>query len=110
PVEIRKPASCRCPETLEDGVLTLRGLVVDAELTVAADGRSANERQATIFNVSRSGDHDVQGRTRIWHSTIPANCGLTFDYGLQYTLFVRRNEDGTLETDQCLMRRAGPQE
>ena len=104
PVEIRKTPECRCPETLEDGALFLRGLVVDAEVTVAADGRSPNERQATIFTINPSADHDYKGRTRIWHTTKPESCGITFDYGLQYLLAVRRTEDGALETDECLMR------
>ena len=104
PPEVGKKPECRCPDTLEDGVLFLRGLVVDAEVTVAPDGRTPNERQATIFTINPSTDHDYKGRTRIWHTTKTESCGITFDYGLQYLLAVRRTEDGALETDECLMR------
>lgn len=104
PPDVRKEPECRCPETPQDGVLFLRGLVVDAEVTVAPDGRSPNERQATIFTINPSADHDYKGRTRIWHTTKTESCGVTFDYGLQYLLAARRTEDGALETDACLMR------
>lgn len=104
PPDVRKAPECRCPEAPEEAVLFLRGLVVDAEITVAPDGRSPNERQATIFTINPSADHDHKGRTRIWHTTKTESCGVTFDYGLQYLVAVRRTDDGDLETDECLMR------
>jgi len=104
PVDIRKAPECRCPEAPEEAVVFLRGLVVDAEITVAPDGRSPNERQATVFTINPSAEHDYKGRTRIWHTTRTESCGVTFDYGQQYVLPVRRTEDGALETDECLMR------
>lgn len=107
PVQIRKNPACTCAAEAEQDLLTLRGLVVDAEITLAPDGRSPNERQATIFDIKPNNDSDVEGRTRIWHSTKKSNCGLTFDYGLQYSLIVRRTEEGALETDACLMPEAG---
>ncbi len=104
PIQIRKAPECTCTDETPDGVLVLSGLVVDAELTLAEDGRSPNERQATIFDVSAANALNARGRTKIWHSTNPASCGLTFDYGLQYSVAVRRTENGALETDECLMR------
>lgn len=104
PPDVPKAPECRCPEAPEEAVVFLRGLVVDAEVTVAPDGRSPNERQATIFTITPSADHNYKGRTRIWHTTKTESCGITFDYGLQYLVAVRRTEDGALETDECLMR------
>ncbi len=104
PIEIRKAKVCTCPDEMDENLLMLRGLVVDAEVTLAPDGRSPNERQATIFDIKPNNKVDIEGRTRIWHSTNKSQCGLTFDYGLQYSLIVRRTEEGDLETDACLMR------
>ena len=90
--------------------LTVEGLVVDAEVLLGPDGRSALDRQATVFNVlpstrpDRAGD--VKGRTRIFHSTAERKCGVAFDYGKNYRVPVRRTEDGALETDFCLIQRA----
>ena len=103
PISIRKGPECTCPEEAGQEVLRLRGLVVDAEITLAPDGRSPNERQATIFDIKPNNQGDIEGRTRIWHSTKKSSCGLTFDYGLQYSLIVRRTEEDALETDACLM-------
>ncbi len=106
PVSIRKGPSCQCTDEIEDGVLTLIGIVVDAEITLAADGISANDRQATIFSINPSTANDYKGRTKIWHSSSKAQCGMTFNYGAKYKLTVRKTEDGALETDACLMRQA----
>ncbi len=94
--------TCQCPERREPGVIILEGLVVDAEVTLGPDGRSINDRQATIIDVVKSSD-DVKGRTRIWHTTSEESCGVTFDYGKTYIIPVRKTEDGALETDRCLM-------
>lgn len=106
PIQIRKTPECTCSDEIDDSALILQGLVVDAELRLGADGRSPDERQATIFDVKPANSLDIKGRTRIWHSTNSQQCGLTFDYGLQYSLAVRRTEDGAFETDACLMRSA----
>ncbi len=103
PIEIRRAPECTCPDEIDQDLLILRGLVVDAEITLAPDGRSPNERQATIFDIKPNNDFDIEGRTRIWHSTNESQCGLSFDYGLQYSLIVRRTEEGAIETDACLM-------
>jgi len=105
-ITIRKGSICQCPDEVEDGVLILIGLVVDAEITLAADGISVNDRQASIFNINPSSTNDYKGRTKIWHSSNKAQCGMTFNYGAKYTLTVRKTEDGALETDACLMGQA----
>lgn len=100
-------AACPCPKEPEPGVMTLRGLVVDAELTLGPDGRSANDRQATIFDITPGNPYGVSGRTRIYHSTDTNKCGVLFDYGSKYLLRVRKTENGEFETDKCLMLCAG---
>lgn len=84
--------------------ITLKGLVVDAEVTLSANRLSTNDRQTTIFDVTQASNNETSGRTRIWHSTLVGQCGVTFDYGRRYTLAVRKSETGQLETDECLMR------
>jgi hypothetical protein len=114
PIQIRKAPSCQCPETPEDGVLIIEGLVVDAEVTLAPGGLSVNDRQATIFNILTASEDGLKGRTKIWHSSNLAQCGVTFNYGAKYKLIVRRLKDddedsakqGVLETDACLMRQS----
>ncbi len=76
--------------------------MVDAEVTLSADGLSPADRQATIFNVTSSST-DIEGRTRIWHATKPSQCGVTFDYGKKYSVVARETAEG-FETDACLMR------
>lgn len=97
-------AKCTCPDETEAGVLILEGLVVDAELKLAADGRSPRPRQATIFDVSGENGKGVSGRTPVYHMTDKAACGVVFDYGKKYTLAVREDDAGEFETDACLMR------
>ncbi len=97
-------ATCTCSDARAPGIIILEGLIVDAEVTLAPDRLSINDRQATIMDVAKSND-DVKGRTRIWHTTSEKSCGVTFDYGRTYEVAVRRAEDGEFETDQCLMRR-----
>lgn len=90
--------------------LLLKGLVIDAEVTLGPDGRSANDRQATFFNVlsSREGAAraKVSGRTKVYHNSGAARCGVQFDYGKSYSVPVRKNEAGNFETDFCLMTSA----
>jgi len=100
-------SKCSCPAERVKGVIILEGVVVDAEMTLAADGLSPADRQATIFNIKRSSDHGMKGRTKIRHSTIRDQCGVSFDYGRKYKIAVQVIED-TIETDECLMRQAEP--
>ncbi|MEM8771823.1 MAG: hypothetical protein AAGD92_09275 [Pseudomonadota bacterium] len=101
PPQIRKPPekTCTCSGEAEPGLRQIEGFVVDAEVTLASDGRSANDRQATIFAPGSVGNAE---RIRVFHFTSAKNCGVTFDYGKKYTLTVRTLEDGALETDRCL--------
>ncbi len=97
--------TCTCTVAREPGLIILEGLIVDAEVTLAPDRISINDRQATIMDVAKSsdGDNDIQGRTRIWHTTSEKSCGVRFDYGRTYKVAVRTTEDGEFETDQCLI-------
>ncbi len=107
PVLRKVPATtCTCSAAREPGIIILEGLIVDAEVTLAPDRISINDRQATIMEVVKSTE-DIKGRTRIWHTTSEKSCGVTFDYGRTYEIAVRTTEDGEFETDQCLMRQAG---
>lgn len=99
---------CRCPEEVESDFLIIEGLVVDARVSLAPDGRSANDRQVTFFNVVRE-INEIEGRIPVWHSTDPAQCGVTFDYGKKYKVPVRKTIDDALETDQCLMKQLNEQ-
>ncbi len=104
PVLRNIPANtCTCADAREPGIIILEGLIVDAEVTLAPDRISINDRQATIMDVVKSTE-DIKGRTHIWHTTSEKSCGVTFDYGRTYKVAVRRAEDGEFETDQCLMR------
>ncbi len=97
---------CSCAKATAPDYL-LNGLVVDAELVLAADKRSAEDRQATIFNILSAMENgepiDINGRTKIFHGTNTNECGVRFDYGKQYMVYARKNEDGAYETDYCLM-------
>lgn len=104
PPKLRKAAQCACGDDAPTDYITLRGLVVDAEVTLAPSGRAVNDRQATIFDIVEASGGDAAGRTRVWHLTDPDRCGVAFDYGLSYTLAARRTDEGDLETDACLMR------
>lgn len=112
PPQLRRPPTpeCTCAEETQADYVTLEGLVVDAEVTLAPNGRSTNERQTTIFDVARASDSGVKGRTRVWHTTVAEDCGVAFDYGRRYTVAARRTETGDLETDECLMRSLAPSE
>lgn len=96
---------CVCTDEAPTDFIKLEGLVIDAEVTLASNGRSTNDRQATIFDVAHASKDDVKGRTKVWHSTLVGQCGVTFDYGRRYTLAARKSETGELETNECLMRK-----
>ncbi len=107
PPEVRQAPACVCPASRETPEVVFSGFVVDAEVTLGADRRSVEDRMATVFDVKSSNNGDVDGRTRLWHTTAPSSCGVTFDYGKKYSVAARRSDDGDLETDKCLMRAAG---
>ena len=76
PPAIRKPSSCTCNGRGKVDVV-IKGFVVDAEVILAADRRSVEDRMATIFDVEYSTGGDFKGRTRIWHHVSAENCGVT---------------------------------
>ena len=110
PADQKKPSvrysDCRCPDSDEAALAIIEGIVIDAEVTLSADGLSPADRQATIFDVTTK-TNDIKGRTKIWHQTKIAQCGVNFDYGKKYQIVVRQTDQG-LETDECLMRRVRP--
>ncbi len=101
---------CSCRDALRSPLIHFEGIVVDAEVTVAPDGRTPNDRQATIFDIQPGNAAGVRGRTRIFHSSDTKKCGVVFDYGKSYNLTVRKTADGQYETDWCLMRPIPPLE
>jgi hypothetical protein len=98
------PSKCRCaaPAAGEEDVV-FKGLVVDAEMTVDASGVAVEPRQATIFRLIRAVKGEVSGPVKVWHVTNPDKCGVTFDYGKEYTVIARK-KNNALETDFCLMK------
>lgn len=97
PPEVREVSRCICNASRKIPEFNIEGFVIDAEVTLGADRRSVEDRMATIF------DTEDNGRTKVHHYVSDENCGVTFDYGKKYTVAVRRDEDGELETDRCLM-------
>ena len=103
PMDAPKKDACVCAAEIATDVVIITGLVVDAELTLGPDGLSTNERQATVFDVSKTNAPAITGRTKVWHSTNLSKCGVLFDYGKKYEVAARKTENGALETDRCLM-------
>lgn len=98
---------CSAEKLTWDGEFS--GIVTDAELRLAPDGRSPLPRQATIFNVLRSDLAAIGDTVKVWHVTDPQSCGVTFSYGRRARVRVRAVEDGW-ETDWCIdPRRPEPQ-
>lgn len=95
---------CACPAEVPQERIVFTGIVMDAELRVDATGRAVEPRQATVFRLIRADDPSLESPVKVWHPVESERCGLSFDYGRQYTLVVRRTEKGALETDQCLLR------
>jgi len=104
PIRRLQAPQCVCAGAPPSDYVVLEGLVVDAEVTLAASGRAANARQATIFDVAQAVEDVAAGRTRVFHTTNAEDCGISFDYGRRYSVAVRRTEADELETDACLMR------
>ena len=100
--EIKKFSDCTCPADASADV-TLSGYVIDAKVILGADGRSVEDRMATIFDVKSSNDSSISGRTAVWHSIDEDSCGVSFDYGKKYTVRARWSDNEELETDACLM-------
>lgn len=98
-------ALCACSQADERPRVAFTGYATDAELTLGEDGRSAEERQATIFRVTKGRSADVPELAKVWHVTDPAKCGVKFDYGKRYDVAAVKREDGALETDWCKMGR-----
>jgi hypothetical protein len=78
------------------------GVASDAQLTLGADGLSTEDRQATIFTVVRVKSGDVKSPAKVYHSTNPAKCGISFNYGKRYEI-VGVLKNGLIETDWCQM-------
>lgn len=105
PEPVRAPSStCRCaPVEDEAALVVFIGVAADAELRVDETGRNPARRQATVFKGVRVRAGEAENPARVWHATDRKACGLSFDYGRQYTVRARMSADG-LETDACLMR------
>lgn len=98
--EVEDPyADCRCDADGAEKVdAEFTGLVKDAQTFLAEDGRSIAERQATIFSVIDGLDAKM---VKVFHSTKPSKCGITFNYGKQYEVSVR-SLDGDYTTSYCI--------
>lgn len=99
PPNFRSP--CTCQIDLLEPELIFNGVVVDAEVTVDASGRTANARQATIFRIVRTIKGEVESPAKVWHMTNIKKCGVQFDYGKLYVVYARV-VDRVIETDACL--------
>jgi hypothetical protein len=97
---------CRCSEDAEDDLISVTGVVKDARFTLAPGGKRVIDRQETIFEVIRASEAGIDGEVAIAHPIKPESCGVSFDYGRQYTVMVRKVE-GELETDWCIDPRRG---
>ncbi|HNR75608.1 MAG TPA: hypothetical protein PKM48_00635 [Parvularculaceae bacterium] len=101
--EIDPYALCSCANKPEGEEVAFTGVVTDAEMTLGADGRSAKERQATVFRILKGSSEKVPDPAKVWHVTNPSKCGVTFDYGKRYDVVAVRKENGELETSYCVM-------
>lgn len=109
PILEGKAPACICEDSKPGPTHQLTGIVLDTELTLAADGLSVNDRRATVFDVApvTIAGKQLFGRTRVWHGGSPQSCGVSFEYGKRYDIPVRKTEKGRLETDQCLINKLG---
>jgi len=90
-------SKCKCIDA-KPSVKSFDGVVIDAALFLGTDGRFVADRQATIFRVVDGLDGET---VKVFHSTKPEQCGLSFDYGKEYRIAVR-SEKGIYETDYCI--------
>jgi hypothetical protein len=95
-------AFCSCNVVDEALLVRFTGYASEAELTLSEDPLRTNDRQATIFRVVRGMSDDVAAKTKVYHRTNPAKCGVSFDYGKRYDVAAVK-KDGVLETDWCVM-------
>ena len=106
PPEIRDlPSKCVCEsvdKTSEAEIVAFRGVVSGAEMRVDETGQNPLPRQTTLFRLIKFIEGEAETPVRVVHLTNSDDCGVTFDYGRQYTIRAKRVE-GVLETDQCLM-------
>ncbi|MEO1250848.1 MAG: hypothetical protein AAFW81_00700 [Pseudomonadota bacterium] len=95
---------CGCAKA-QGPSFVVEGIVVDAELRLGPDGRSAADLQTTIFSLLSAPDEaGLDGeRVRVLHDSRADKCGVRFDYGKRYSVPVRRTDEGALETGYCLM-------
>lgn len=92
---------CVCEATGEAEVVRFRGAAVDAIVAVGPDGRTPQDRQATLFTLMRP-VKGLAAPVKVWHLKNPHKCGVTFDYGKLYDVVaVKSGEE--LETSYCLM-------
>ncbi len=96
-------ALCSCAGVDKSNLVSFTGIASDAEMTLGADGRSAEARQATIFRVLKGKGADVPDPAKVWHVTDPAKCGVKFDYGKRYMVTAVKKANGDLETTYCVM-------
>ncbi|MBI1391144.1 MAG: hypothetical protein GC152_00250 [Alphaproteobacteria bacterium] len=94
-------ASCACPSSAPDDIIEIDGVVRDAELRLAPNGKSVLPEQATVFTVISASDESISGTVKVHHSTEPAKCGLAFDYGKRYLVRAVRKGD-RLTSSYCL--------
>ena len=92
---------CGCSADQREWDAEFTGIVTDADLRLAPDGRSTLPRQGTIFDVVRSDHPDIADSVKVWHLTDPKSCGVQFAYGRRSRVRVRAVADGW-ETDWCV--------
>ncbi|MEZ5919790.1 MAG: hypothetical protein R3C60_00410 [Parvularculaceae bacterium] len=97
---------CVCPDIDRTKIVRFSGYVSDAQLTIAPDGKSVLDRQATIFESVKSAS-DLGDRVKLWHNIKPEKCGLSFDYGKRYEIVATKIDD-RVETNACLMGKVRP--
>ena len=105
PAPRQRAPKCRCDMSAGQDVFTFTGVVTGAELVLDDKGASVDPRQATIFSVNGAAGLGLKNPVQIWHVTDPDNCGVSFDYGKEYTVIVRK-AGKEFETNLCLMKEA----
>ncbi len=116
PIERASPGSERnkpdprlkCVCSAQSETISFSGIAIDAEFSASPDGRSIVGAQTTIFEVTRSPAHSRGARLKVAHPTLPAPCGVSFNYGARYDVVARTSGDA-LETDYCLIPQPAPE-